>query len=196
MGPLFRALISNMGEKRAYAHVERILAIHAHSAACIQGESAAMPSRRVEKLLLRRLRSYDIKSLRITDTASRARSGDILVEGPTKKAIWDSKDYSRPVPWSQVRKLARDVRVCGAAFGVIVAPHGLQGGETCVLCEGVPIHTCVPKSSAEFACLYLTETVEYTNEVTGDHARGEHIRCLLKQLRSDVENLVTVHSLR
>jgi len=166
-----------MGEPRAYAHIERILRIQAHTAACLTGENAAMPHRRAEKLLLRRLRSYAERTnidLQINDCAKTPRSADILVRSKHRTALWDSKDYRRPVPWTQVQKLARDVRIRGAAFGVIVCPRGVAGtNKTSVICDGVPIHICEPKSEQEFACLYLTDVVDHDANTTQICARFE-----------------------
>ena len=197
MGPLFRALVRNMGETRAYAHVERILQIHAHSTCCMQGESAAMPSRRKEKQLLKRLCAqadeYGL-DVSIRDTSKIPQSGDIIVHGNVL-SVWDSKNYSRPVPWSQVRKLARDVRLCGGAFGVIVAPKGVARIGYKGMCDGVPIHVCKPHM--ELACLYLcTVTGEEETKQTLDRAKHAHIRELVnraKELLAELERETDQH---
>ena len=173
-GPKLQMLIQSMGERRAYRHIERILQLADHTGACIRGESAATPARRAETELLARLRELNVWGLEIEDSAGRPRAGDIIVTGGVV-SVWDSKLYSRRVPRAQYRKLARDVRACGGAFGVLV------GGEPHFeLVDGVPIHVCTPGGPEEFTCLYLTMlgTPEDTRHVTRT-ADAAHIQNLL-----------------
>ena len=191
MGPLFRALVRSMGEARAFAHVERILQIHAHSTCCMRGESAALPSRRAEKELLKRLRAqadeYGL-DVNIRDTSRAPQSGDIIVMGSVL-SVWDSKHYSKPVPWTQVRKLARDVRVRGGAFGVMVAPKGVVRIRNQGICDGVPIHVCKPHM--ELACLYLSSiTDKKETEQTRSRAKEAHLRAELSSLVEKATNLL------
>lgn len=161
-GALFQRLIANMGELGAYKHVEKVLRLHAHTATSLEaGEGGARSQawEHSERALLERLGSLNKRwnlSLEIEDVSKRAHSGDVTVRHESILSIWDSKAYTNKVPWSEVVKLAKDVRVQGGAFGVIVASNGVCRCETYIVCEGVPIHICKPKSAMEFACLYLT----------------------------------------
>ena len=193
-GPLLRALCVSMGERRAFAHVERILQLHRHSGACLSGESAAMPARRAEKELLARLRGHVAEyglDIALTDSASSARSGDILARsGSGTIGVWDSKDYVKAVPWAQVRKLARDVRVQGGCFGVIVAPKGVARIGMHGVCDGVPIHVCAPGSVSEFACLYLTLVQGASHvERTANAAHAAHVHDVVGRLQSTLNEL-------
>ena len=194
MGRLLRALCESMGERRAFAHVERILQLHEHSSACLSGESAAMPARRAEKELLRRLEAYVAEyslDVSVMDSAKRVRCGDILVRsGRGTVAVWDSKHYGKVVPWAQVEKLARDVRVQGGCFGVIVAPKGVARIGLCGMCDGVPIHVCVPGSPSEFACLYLTVVRGASDgERTAVAARAAHVHKTVVRMQSVLDEL-------
>ena len=182
-----------MGPKKAYGHIERILQIHSHSSSCLVDESAALPFRRAETQLYQRLvgmnKEYKLE-LEIEDVASTSHSGDIVVQMAGVKAIWDSKDYKRAVPWSQVRKLASDVRRQGGTFGVMVAPNGVAKMHNYAVCDGVPIHSCVPSSAAEFACLYLTtlKTGRDTMQ-TIISADMTHLFSLIQQMEMTLDEL-------
>ena len=156
-GERLRKLIASMGERRAYAHIERILQLSAHTATCILGETAATPARRAETQMIQRLREYSTKfklGLSVSDSHSAAHSGDALVTHSSGiTTVWDSKNYDKGVPTAQRRKLARDVRERGAACGVIVQRGDIGIGH-CVI-DGVRIHTCQAGTASEFACLYL-----------------------------------------
>jgi hypothetical protein len=155
-GERLQKLIASMGERRAYAHIERILQLSAHTATCILGETAATPARRAETQMIQRLREYSTTfnlGLSISDSHSTPHSGDALIRKAGVTTVWDSKNYARAVPIAQRRKLARDVRERGAAYGVIVQRGDVGIGHRVI--DGVRIHTCQAGTASEFACLYL-----------------------------------------
>ena len=191
MGPRLTRLVRSLGERRAFRLIERILQLSDHTGACIQGETAATPARRAETQLLARVRALNEAwslGLRIEDSAATARRGDLIVHGPVR-SVWDSKLYSGRVPRGELRKLARDVRENGAAFGVIVAPAGcIDTGIQRV--DGVPIHGCVAGGPSEFACLYLTTLWTADDaERTADAARVARIHAIVATLEANVREL-------
>ena len=191
MGPRLTRLVRSLGERRAFRLIERILQLSDHTGACIQGETAATPARRAETQLLARVRALNEAwslGLRIEDSAATARRGDLIIHGPVR-SVWDSKLYSGRVPRGELRKLARDVRENGAAFGVIVAPAGcIDTGIQRV--DGVPIHGCVAGGPSEFACLYLT-TLRTADDAerTADAARVARIHAIVATLEANVREL-------
>ena len=195
-GTLFQKLVLNMGESGAYKHVEKVLRLHAHSAKSLDAEEGGarlQPWEDCERALFERLGSLNKRwdlGVEIEDVSKRAHSGDVIVRHGSMLSIWDSKAYTKKVPWSEVVKLSKDVRVQGGVFGVIVASNGVCRCETYVVCEGVPIHICQPRSPMEFACLYLT-TISSARERDATYALSR-IAKLFATVESMQENVNTM----
>jgi hypothetical protein len=200
--PLFQKLVEKMGERSAFRHIERILCLHMHSSSSISNDSPAalMPWRASELELFARLLKLKDQwclPLRIVDVAKLSHRGDVIVSHVHPQgdiiSLWDSKAYKRAVPWSQVRKLARDVRLQRASFGVIVAEHGvarMPRGCRRKLCDGIPIHVCKPRSPGEFACLYLTTiTTQEQRIATANSAQVSHLFTIVEQMQSNINEL-------
>ena len=67
---------------------------------------------------------------RVQTTAHRPKSGDFMVETQVGRIIAEAKNYSRPVPRKEVEKLERDLEVCVAAAGLLIAlGSGVAGME-------------------------------------------------------------------
>lgn len=194
-GKLLKSLIETMGRKSAYKHVENILKLHKHSNLALSSSTAVPlePWRNAEKELFERLVRYRKEwniDVDIVNVSKATHCGDILVTTSESASIWDSKHYSGRVPMSQVRKLASDVRVQGAAFGVIVASNGISGGRSFLVCDGVPIHICAPGSPQEFSCLYLSRhTSTEQRSRTTDAARAAHVFSLVTNLQGTIDEL-------
>jgi len=199
--PFLKQLCSHFGTERTFHYVEDILRSHATTARFLTESSvgrcggrcgAAAMKRRyriVEEKLYARLVTLNEEhsfGLEIVDTASLRKSGDIICTNANgMKSVWDSKDYKRKVPWSEVKKLARDVRLNGGCFGVIVAANGVSKIEHCGLCDGVPIHVCVPGTVREYTQLYLTRiATEEERAIVGLAAQRAHMVSLIESIKS------------
>ncbi len=196
--PQFSKLINKLGQKQAFLFVERILKQHEHTANVLAetNDGALERWRCEEKNLVRRLRQMNTKwnlGLTIEDTAKRSKCGDVVVTNAAgARAIWDCKDYSRTVPFKQMQKLARDVRVNEACFGVMITKKGVARAKpfTKVIVDGVPIHVTTLESPGEFACLYLSALCDQSDaRLTKMTAHGARVFELVRSMEKNIEEL-------
>lgn len=197
-------LIQHFGQKKTFAHINKILSLHKDTyefirASCvddgIQSGTTLQPFRRAEIQLYQRLTLLNQKhsmDLTIHDTSAIPRSGDVICcNQHGVKSIWDSKLYARKVPWTQVQKLARDVRIQEASFGVIVSTHGVSRIKNTHICDGIPIHAIRADTHMELACLYLTmATTPNTQNNVICNAKHAHEQQLIRSIHELTTKLI------
>ena len=189
-----------MGQKRAYVYVERILKLHRHTAECTM-ESPDVPCeietwRASEKKLFARLTELNNKwnfDLTIRDTSKKAQCGDVMIENSQGiKTVWDCKHYSGAVPWKEMKKLARDARLNGAAFAVMLTTTSVARTKcfTVNTVDGVPIHVTKLNSPGEFACLYLSTLNTISDETkTQSAAKSARLFQLVSSMEQTIQEL-------
>ena len=196
---MLNLLIKHYGEKKAFGYVNKILKFHSHTASLVdnasQQTSTALTEYAIaEQHLLSRLThlrdTHDLP-IDIRDSSATPFSGDIIcTNSQGVKSVWDSKDYQTKVPWNQVQKLARDVRIQGACFGVIVAPNGVSRIPRKQTCDGVDIYAIKTNTHEEFGCLFLSAFVNLQmQQYTIGRCKEYYIRALTRQIHVLLQDL-------